>query len=226
MILPPKEDFIKTSSQALSEMYENIKDIKGIKPLKLEEFNSSDTVFIMLDIVNGFVRQGNLKSERVENIIDPVVDLMRQCEDKGIERLCFADCHNKNAVEFDSFPLHCIKGHIESDLVDEIVKEGNYTLICKNSTNGFLEEGFKEWLNNNPNVDNFIISGDCTDICVMQFALTLKAYFNNKDIRTRIIVPIDMVETYSLNEHDGDLMNIVSLQIMKWSGIELVSSIK
>ncbi len=32
------------------------------------------------------------------------------------------------------------------------------------------------------NIDNIIIVGDCTDICIYQFAITLKSYFNQHNI--------------------------------------------
>ena len=49
--------------------------------------------------------------------------------------------------------------------------------------------------------------GDCTDICILQFTTTLKAYFNMKNQNRRVIVPIDGVDTYDADEHDGDILH-------------------
>ena len=59
----------------------------------------------------------------------------------------------------------------------------------------------------------------------MQLALTLKAYSNENKVDTRIIVPINLVDTFELGEHNGYLMNLMSLYMMKNSGIEVVKEI-
>ncbi len=89
--------------------------------------------------------------------------------------------------------------------------------LAKNSTNGFLTHEFMAWLAEHTEVNNFVIIGDCTDICIKQFALTLKAYFNENNSISRIIVPIDGTETFDLSAtlHDGNLMNLMSYYEMK-----------
>ena len=61
-----------------------------------------------------------------------------------------------------------------------------------------------------------------------QLALTLKAFFNESNIKSRIIIPIRGVETFNLEgtNHDGDLMNLFALYNMKINGIELVTNIE
>ena len=99
-------------------------------------------------------------------------------------------------------------------------------MIFKNSTNGFLEPKFHEWLATHPSVNQFIIVGDCTDICVEQFAITLKTYFNTNNRPSRLIVPIACVETYDLDVHAGDLMNVIALYKMMMNGIEIISHLE
>ena len=38
-------------------------------------------------------------------------------------------------------------------------------------------------------IDAYIITGCCSDICVLQFALTLKTYLNAQNIDKKVIVP-------------------------------------
>lgn len=214
--------FLDKSKCALEQM---LAAIEELKPVRLAGFEPSKSAFIILDLVNGFLREGALKSERIESVVEPTVDLVRMCGDRGIPIVVFSDCHSGHAVEFESYPPHCIKGTSEAELIEEVAGKGEYVLIPKNSTNGFLEEGFRTWLDEHKGVTDFILAGDCTDICVMQFALTLKAYFNSKDIKSRLVVPVNAVETYDLGNHYGDLLNVMSLQIMGWNGIELASAI-
>lgn len=223
MKLVLKNDFLEKSNAALSTMYDKF---INLDKLEIEEFNKEDTALIVVDLVNGFIREGMLKSDRVESIIEVCKELMIKCENRGIEILAFADWHINNSAEFQSYPPHCIGGTSEAELVDEIKENCKYRLIKKNSTNGFMESEFRTWLETHDNIKNFIVVGDCTDICVMHFSLSLKTYFNSMDKTKRIIVPVDSVETYSLNDHDGDLMNIISLQILMWNGIDVVEHIK
>ncbi len=189
------------------------------------EYGPEGTVLVVVDMINGFAREGALKSDRVEAIIPEIEGLSRKCDSMGIRKLAFADCHTEASLEFGAYPVHCIKGTGESEMVDELKNVGRYHVIPKNSTNGFLEEEFQQWLRENGNVRNFILVGDCTDICIEQFAVSLKAYFNIRDIKSRIIVPVNAVDTYDTGLHNAELMNIMALFTMMGNGVELAAAI-
>lgn len=218
-----REEFLKDSMETLGNIYDNMTNLKN---LDLGELVPNKTALVIIDMVNGFAREGALKSSRVEGIIEPIAGLMRRCREKGIVQIAFADNHCPDTIEFGAYPQHCLEGTSEAEIVDELKTEGGYTLIPKNSTNGFLEKDFEKWLLSNNDIDTFLIVGDCTDICIMQFALTIKTWFNKENKPSRIIVPADMVETYDLGDHKGDFLNIMALQIMQWNGIEIVEEIR
>lgn len=222
MKLPEKNSFLKESSDALSGIYDTINDLKD---LDIKDCEGKQTVLVIVDVVNGFVREGALKSERIESIIPEIARLSRQCDELGIEKLALCDCHTQASPEFDAYPAHCLKDTSESEIVDEIKDIGGYKRIGKNSTNGFLEEAFQKWFEENQDKKTVIITGDCTDICIQQFAITLKTWFNMKNQKSRVIVPINMVETYDLGIHSGDLINIMALYNMMINGVEIVKSI-
>lgn len=74
-------------------------------------------------------------------------------------------------------------------------------------------------------IDNIIIVGDCTDICIYQFAITLKSYFNQNNIAKNITVPINLVDTYDIeNVHCAKLLNTVFLNSMIQNGINVIKS--
>ena len=76
------------------------------------------------------------------------------------------------------------------------------------------------------NIENVIIVGDCTDICIYQFAVTLKSYFNQNNIYKQIIVPMDLVDTYDIPKvHNAEIMNIVFFNSMIQNGIKVVKNI-
>ena len=199
--------------------------INEFKTQNIKNFDKKDTIILVVDMVKGFAEKGNLYSERIKNIILPICDLVKKSNFLNISVIAFADCHEDISPEFNSYPIHCLKDNEESEIVEEIKKCCNYKLINKNSTNGFFEKEFKEFIDNNSNINNFIIVGNCTDICISQLALSLKAYFNNKNIMKNIIVPMNLVETYDAPPHDAELINIMSIYNMHINGIEILKEL-
>lgn len=214
--------FLSKSSEVIKEI---ISTIDKLPSINLKEFSRNDTAFVIVDMINGFAREGALRSDRVEALIPEISKMSKLCDDLGIIKIAFADCHNEESIEFDSYPKHCIAGTSESEMVKELKEIEGYKLIPKNSTNGFLEEEFQRWLSENSNISNFIIVGDCTDICIDQFSKSLRTYFNIKNKKARVIVPLNMVDTYDVGVHYAELMNVMSVYSMMINGVEIVKSI-
>jgi len=223
MVFSTLEDFLQKSHSTLKGMY---KLLQNLPTVHLTSLSTEKSALVIIDMVNGFAREGALKSPRVEALIPTIARLTAECGSLGIARLAFADKHTDASPEFEAYPQHCMSGTTEIEIVDEIKAVGEYLLIPKNSTNGFLEEQFLDWLAQNTDIDTFIIVGDCTDICIQQFAVTLKTWFNKKNEPSRIIVPLNAVDTYDLGMHNGDLLNAVTLYSMMGNGIELVREIE
>lgn len=218
-----REGFFADSIAALAE----ILDVLQSKPaLNIRELKPENTVLVIVDVVKGFCVKGNLFSPRIKALVSEVERVMRLCKEHGIQVICFADSHPKNSPEYKTYPEHCGVGTEESELVDELKAIGGYRLFLKNSTSGFLEKEFQEWLEANAQITNMIVVGDCTDICVEQFASTAKAYYNMKNVGARIIVPMDTVETFDLGAHNARLMNTVAFMIMAGNGVELVQTVQ
>ena len=209
-----------------NEILGYIDDLNSKKFLSISEFNPDNTVLVVVDVINGFAKEGNLSSDRVAEIIPTVKNLMQLAKSNGLKTITFVDSHTSNSTEFDNFPTHCLEGTSESELVDEIKNVAGYTLIKKNSTNGYHAPDFKKFLSEYPNIDTFIVCGDCTDICILNFCLTLKTSFDQDNKSCNIVIPIDSVETYDAPKHYSELMNIMSLRIMENAGINIVLSIK
>lgn len=217
-----RKRFEEECLKALGQIYEQMENLPA---LNISELETERTVLVVIDMINGFVREGALKSEHAEGIIPEISRLMKMCQAKGIPIIAFADAHTQASPEFDSYPAHCLAGSSESEVVEELKAQAEFTLIPKNSTNGFLEPKFQEWLSENPGIDRFVVVGVCTDICVQQFAVTLKTWFNRQDRRARVIVPANAVDTYDLGSHNRNLMNCLALFGMIGNGVEVVGRI-
>ncbi|HHU89499.1 MAG TPA: cysteine hydrolase [Clostridiaceae bacterium] len=218
-----KNEFLKKSNETLGEIFDML---AGLPSIPLKDLKPEQTALVIVDMINGFVREGALASNRAEKAIPAIASLSKKCDELNIKKLAFADTHTDASPEFGAYPEHCLAGSSESEVVDELKEIGGYKLIPKNSTNGFHEEEFQKWLKENNQINTFIVTGVCTNICVEQFALTLKTFFNKQNKKSRIIVPVNTVDTYDLGIHDGDLMNIMALYNMIVNGIEVVAGAK
>ena len=198
---------------------------ENLRNLSCENINQYDlnkTGLFIVDMNNGFAKEGALYSPRVENIISPIADFAKDLSGKINNIVAFTDTHEKDAVELKNYPTHCLKGDKESQIVDELLPIENMQILEKNSTNGFFAMDIERY----KNLDNFIVVGCCTDICVYQFVLTLKTYFNQNNLDKNIIVPMNLVETYDINGlHPADLLNTIFLNSMIQNGVKVVKEI-
>ncbi|APC39451.1 isochorismatase family cysteine hydrolase [Clostridium estertheticum] len=211
----------------INKIFDMQNEIKG-NVVNLNDLPKEKTALIVMDMVNGFVHAGIMSSPRVETIIDNVVAINERTY--GYKKVFFLEQHDENSTEFKIYGRHCLKNSTEAELISSLncgaTLHSNTTIIHKNSTNGFHAPEFKTWLHENEaQIENYIVEGCSTDICVKHFTETLKTYFNEKNIDRRIIVPIDSVETFDTGTHDGDLMKVISLWEMKSNGIEVVDTI-
>ena len=192
--------------------------------MKKEELEKVRNLLIVVDMVNGFVREGVMSNQNIEHIVPLVIKLVDLfTEDNDSLVAFFKDTHNEFAREFEKFPKHCIKNTTESENIDELKKYEKISLVYeKNSTCGLFAKGFLTDINKMKNLKKVVICGCCTDICVINLAIPLENYFdeNNKDID--IIVCEDAVETYDTVNHNAQEYNEMAFKLMKQSGIKLV----
>ena len=200
-----------------------LSNLENLKSLSIDNLDLNKTGLFIVDMNNGFAKEGALSSPRVEEIIEPIADFGKVISSKINTIVAFTDTHDEDAVEVKSYPAHCLRGDMESEVVKEILAIDNLEIIEKNSTNGFFAIDIEKY----KDLDNFIVVGCCTDICVYQFVLTLKTYFNQNNLDKNIIVPMNLVETYDIDMvHSGDFLNTIFLNSMMQNGINVVKEIK
>lgn len=203
-------------------------DLNFIKLNNVEEFCiDNKSVLFIIDMNNGFAKSGPLSSKRVEKLIPSIVEDVEIFNSFNNPTIAFTDSHKKECLEFKSYPIHCLENSYESEIVDEIKQFNDIMIIKKSSTNAFLEEETKKYIDSfvRDGYKNFVLCGCITEVCVKQFAQTLKAYLNviNKDIN--VIVPINSVDTYDSPEHNADIINLFSFYEMNSCGIKIVKNI-
>lgn len=214
-----KELLLRESTEMISVIYNKLENLETVL---LDDMNPEKTLLLIVDINKGFAKKGFLYSSRIENLVNPISQLAKKCLDKGISVKAFTDYHTEDSIELKSYPNHCMENSDEWELVDELNIDG-IEVIKKNSTNGFLEEKFKL---DDENTENIIIVGDCTDICIYQLAITLRAAFNRVNKPGEIFVPKNLVDTFDNEMHKAEFMNYVFLNSMIDNGIKVIKDIE
>jgi nicotinamidase-related amidase len=195
---------------------------------------------VSVDVINGFCYEGALSSPRVKEIVTPIRRLFESAWKLGLRNIVLTqDTHEPDSVEFAQFPPHCIRGTEESQTVPEFRSLPFFdqiTVFEKNSIHSGLNTGLQAWVEAHPQVDTFIVVGDCTDLCTYQLAMHLRLDANARQLRRRVIVPANCVQTYDMTvaaaekfgavPHPGDLLHDIFLYHMNLNGIEVLSSLE
>jgi nicotinamidase-related amidase len=189
-----------------------------------------------VDLINGFAYEGNLSSPRVAALIPPVERLFRRAHALGVRNfLVIQECHSPNAEEFKAYGPHGICGTREAEMVPELAAlpfSKEFVVARKNSLHTITATSAEEWLRQHPAVDTFVVVGDCTDLCAYDLAMDLKLRANQVDLKRRVVVPANCVQTYDLSietaaeidalPHDGDFLHSLFLYMMALNKIEVV----
>lgn len=208
----------------------------------LEEVGGPEKVAVLaVDVTVGFCQEGALSSERVGGIVAPIVRLLEKAHTLGVRHFILPqDTHSADAVEFGSFPAHCVRGTDEPVTVPEIINlpfSDLFWMIEKDSISSDIDTELDDWLAAHPEVTTFFVVGDCTDFCVYQLAMHLRLWANAHNLRdTRVIVPVEGVDTFDIPvdvaeqigamPHHGDLMHLIFLFSMAQNGVEIVARVE
>ncbi|GIV64461.1 MAG: nicotinamidase [Bellilinea sp.] len=231
---------LSTRSRAFVDFIEKWLSERPVLPMAHAAPHPERVAILSVDMIEGFCHIGPLASPRIASIVQPIVELFSKGWQHGIRHILLSqDAHEPDAVEFGSWPPHCVRGTPEAETVaafkalpffDQMV------VLEKNSIHSGLNTGLNHWLEDHPTVDTFIVVGDCTDLCTYQLAMHLRLDANARQRHRRIIVPANAVETYHRSievaqeqgglPHDGDLLHAVFLYHMALNGIEVVARIE
>ncbi len=148
---------------------------------------------IIVDEVNGFAKVGggNLAppapNAQVATMVSETDRLAKSFSAQAWPVLAFLDTHIPGKPE-PPYPPHCEAGTGEEELIDDLKwleSDPHTTLIRKDCINGFigaiLPDGTNqvvEWVMSNQ-LQQLLVVGICTDICVMDFVLTMLSARNH-----------------------------------------------
>jgi len=170
-------------------------------------------VVLVIDMVRGFLEPGhNLYcGDDSRAIIPRVRNLLTLERDAGSELIFLSDHHLPDDLEFQMFPVHCVIGTEEPEVIPELAEYVNDSnVIAKNRYSGFFNTDLAERLNRfRP--EKIIVCGVCTDICVLHTASDAR----NRDYTVE--VPADCVATFDPDAHKwalGHLEKILGARVV------------
>ena len=77
----------------------------GLSTLTPDDISLSTTLHVIVDMINGFVKEGALSSCEVLSINDSVAQFTRFCESRNIQTIALADEHTGDSTEFSTYPV-------------------------------------------------------------------------------------------------------------------------
>lgn len=214
----------------------------GLTDLALTDLIGAEperVALISIDVINGFCKSGPLASARVGRIAMPIAALFTRAYDYGIRNFALTqDTHAPDSPEFALYPPHCIVGTEESEAVDELKALpfiDEVAIFPKGSLNSHIGTGLGAWVAARPQIDRFVVVGDCTDLCAHQAAMQLRLEANAFSLQRRVIIPADVVDTFDTSvataqelgiyAHDADLHHVLFLHHMASNGVEVVRAL-
>ena len=182
-------------------------------------------MLIVVDMVNGFVREGVLHDERIADVIPRQIELIKEAKARGDLIVFIKDTHDEDAVEFKRFggTKHCVRGTREANLVDELTSfeiEEDTISIEKNSTSYMETLEFRQLIGELKKLERVDVVGCCTDICDFNGTMGLANYFDQHNRDVEINVHTDAVATYA-QESRRNYVDAAYL-LMEQQGIQLV----
>ena len=195
------------------------------RTMKKSELDKNKTLVIVIDMVKGFVESGAMADPAIAKLEKEILPLLKYYP----HHLYFQDAHQPSSVELTVYPAHCIKGTVESEIIDGLYADAMAsTIIEKNSTNGFMAPEFMaSAADTAQRFNNFILVGCCTDICVLQFALSWVGYLHQNNYENKkIYLPLNAVDTYhAKGAHEAATFNKMAVHLMENAGIQILRKI-
>ncbi|MDD6244522.1 MAG: cysteine hydrolase [bacterium] len=194
---------------------------------KIDNLKLYKDCLIIVDMVNGFVREGVLHDEEISKIIPTQIKLIKEAKETKQLIIFIKDNHTKESTEFERFgnTTHCLKGTSESEVVDElkIYEQAKDTIsITKNSTSFMEAPDFRKLLERQTTLENFNVVGCCTDICITNGVLGLANYLDENNRKHSINVYLDAIATYD-EENRRDYVNASKI-LLKQQGVNLINT--
>lgn len=232
-------------------------------PVSLTTWSPGDrpSGLVIVDAVVGFCTVGAgplapaAPNAQITRMIDEIDRLAKRYVTAARPILAFLDTHEPGKAE-PPFPPHCLRGSGHENLVDELTwleTEPLATMIRKDCINGFVgaieaahpghgvtHNRVADWIALH-RLESIVVTGICTDICVLDFVVTVLSARNHGLLPTlrEVVVlepgcatydlPLEAARSHGLPDtaaHPQAATHHVGLYVMGQRGAILASTIE
>ena len=160
---------------------------------------------LVVDMLRGFLEEGyNLYcGEGARRIIPEVRAILERETARGSSIFYVCDTHEPDDLEFNMFPVHCVRGTVECEVIPELdgypgerISKQRYSAFY----NTDLEQRLRELA-----PERIIVCGVCTDICVLHTTADAR----NRDYAVQ--VPAAAVASFNEDAHRWALQHMESI---------------
>ena len=199
-----------------------------IKKLELNKrFDYKKALFI-IDMNNGFVNFGDMANPEYNRLVPEQFRMINKIRREDGLLNFILEGHNEDAIEFNTYPKHCVLGTKEADLIPEFITEKdkeNTNTYYKNCINGMLNRNLQADIRKLKNLREIIVEGVCTDLCVFDFARTVLRYFDELNREITMFIVKNAVDTFDAPGHDKEEWTNMAFKFLEQAGAIIVSDI-
>lgn len=188
-----------------------------------------EKVLYNIDMNNGFVNFGPMANPEYNKLVPEQIKMFEKMLRENGQIYFVLENHDKDALEFKKYPVHCVRGTREAELIPEFKKYEQIPgvrVFGKNSINGVFNKDLRKQIRELKALKEVIIEGVCADLCVMDFARGLSRYLDEINKETRIFVVRNAIDTYDAPDHNRKEWLDISEKVMRQAGIEYVDNIE
>lgn len=194
----------------------------------MKELEKYEKAIYIVDMNNGFVNFGAMANPKYNELVPEQVKLVNKIrKENGLVNFIL-EGHNDDALEFKTYPKHCVLGTDEAKLIPELIKEQdkeNTKTYYKNCINGMLNRDLQDDIKNLKKLREIIVAGVCTDLCVMDFARTYLRYLDQINKETKLFVIKNATDTFDAPGHDREEWTNIAYKVMAQAGAIVVDDI-
>jgi len=194
----------------------------------MKELEKYEKAIYIVDMNNGFVNFGAMANPKYNELVPEQVKLVNKIrKENGLVNFIL-EGHNIDALEFKTYPKHCVLGTDEAKLIPELIKEQdkeNTKTYYKNCINGMLNRDLQDDIKNLKKLREIIVAGVCTDLCVMDFARTYLRYLDQINKETKLFVVKNATDTFDAPGHDREEWTDIAYKVMAQAGAIVVDDI-
>ncbi|MCA9243254.1 MAG: cysteine hydrolase [Phycisphaerales bacterium] len=156
---------------------------------------------MVVDMLEGFTREGPLASPRVDALVAKQAAFLRALPPESLV-VFLSDAHSPDDFEFRRFPPHCLRGDRQARIRPELLEatkeaHARVEIVEKTTFSGFFRTRLDEVVSAAPS-DEWIVIGCVTDCCVE--ANVAELTYRGKSV----VVIRELVDTWHTSAIDAE----------------------